>query len=152
LTAFQVVVKDQETGLRLVKTLNHERAGRVTFMPLDTLHVPRIEYPKEFGQDAVPLYKHIKFDPKFEPAVRQVGAAGGGQEEEGRRRAGGGGQEEGRRRRAGGGQGSRRRRAGGGQEEGRRRRRAGGGQEEEEGRRKEGSTRTRGLGWQGQGV
>ena len=69
-------MKDQSTGLDLVRALNRERAGRVTFMPLDTLHVPRVEYPKEFGQDAVPLYKHIKFDPQFESAVRQVGGGG----------------------------------------------------------------------------
>jgi structural maintenance of chromosome 3 (chondroitin sulfate proteoglycan 6) len=68
----QVVVQSDEVGLRLVRMLNQRGRGRVTFMPLNKLHLPDIAYPKQFGSDAVPLYKHLKTDQRFTRAVQQV--------------------------------------------------------------------------------
>jgi len=68
----QVVVQSDEVGLRLVRMLNQRDRGRVTFMPLNKLHLPDIAYPKQFGSDAVPLYKHLKTDQRFTRAVQQV--------------------------------------------------------------------------------
>ena len=31
-------------------------------MPLNRLHPPRIDYPKNWGSDALPLLDHIKYD------------------------------------------------------------------------------------------
>jgi structural maintenance of chromosome 3 (chondroitin sulfate proteoglycan 6) len=69
---FQVVVDTVDVGMQLVSALGQERRGRVTFMPLDRLRVPDLQYPSEHGSDAVPLTKHLKYDARYEPAVRQV--------------------------------------------------------------------------------
>ena len=31
-----------------------------------------MRYPDQYGKDVVPLLSKLKYDPKFEPAVRQV--------------------------------------------------------------------------------
>lgn len=36
------------------------------------LQTPDISYPTEFGSDAVPLIKKLKFDPAIHPAVQQI--------------------------------------------------------------------------------
>jgi structural maintenance of chromosome 3 (chondroitin sulfate proteoglycan 6) len=69
---FQVVVDSVDVGMQLVSALGQERRGRVTFMPLDRLRVPDLQYPTEFGSDAVPLTRHLKYDARFDLAVRQV--------------------------------------------------------------------------------
>ncbi len=33
---------------------------------------PNVRYPEQYGKEAIPLIKRLKFDPKFEPAVRQA--------------------------------------------------------------------------------
>jgi len=69
---FQVVVDSVDVGMQLVSALGQERRGRVTFMPLDRLRVPDLQYPTEHGSDAVPLTKHLRYDPRYDLAVRQV--------------------------------------------------------------------------------
>lgn len=59
-------------GLDLVRLLNKAGRGRVTFMPLNRLHVPDIPYPTQFKQDAVPLYKLLKCPDQYKKAVQQV--------------------------------------------------------------------------------
>lgn len=68
----QVVVDDDRVGLDLVKLLNKAGRGRVTFMPLNRLHVPDLAYPTQFKQDAVPLHKLLKCSDKYKKAVQQV--------------------------------------------------------------------------------
>ncbi len=36
---------------------------------------PKVNYPDQYGRDVMPLIKRLKYDPKFDPAVRQVGLA-----------------------------------------------------------------------------
>jgi structural maintenance of chromosome 3 (chondroitin sulfate proteoglycan 6) len=67
-----MVVDSHQVGMKLVGHLNQHKKGRVTFMPLDKLDVPQPTYPKQYGQDAVPLHKMLVYDPKFDKAVRQV--------------------------------------------------------------------------------
>eukprot|EP00878_Enallax_costatus_P007647 GHUV01008006.1.p1 GENE.GHUV01008006.1~~GHUV01008006.1.p1 ORF type:complete len:1195 (+),score=501.93 GHUV01008006.1:213-3797(+) len=69
---FQVVVDNEEVGLQLVRLLNKAGKGRVTFMPLNRLQVPDIAYPRQWGRDVEPLYKHLRTDEKYSKAVRQV--------------------------------------------------------------------------------
>jgi hypothetical protein len=47
-------------------------AGRVTFMPLNRLSPPPVQYPTEYGSDAVPLTKFVKAAPAYAAAVAQV--------------------------------------------------------------------------------
>lgn len=68
----QVVVEDDRVGLDLVRLLNKAGRGRVTFMPLNRLHVPDIAYPTQFKQDAVPLHKLLKCPDQYKKAVQQV--------------------------------------------------------------------------------
>eukprot|EP00879_Flechtneria_rotunda_P012761 GHRR01013325.1.p1 GENE.GHRR01013325.1~~GHRR01013325.1.p1 ORF type:complete len:1111 (+),score=537.85 GHRR01013325.1:324-3656(+) len=69
---FQVVVDTDEVGMQLVKLLQKAGRGRVTFMPLNRLRVPDVAYPKQFGRDAEPLYKHLRTEEKYIKAVQQV--------------------------------------------------------------------------------
>lgn len=64
---------DDCVGLDLVRLLNKAGRGRVTFMPLNRLNVPNINYPTQFKSDAVPLHKLLKCPKKYEKAVQQVG-------------------------------------------------------------------------------
>lgn len=68
---FHVVVDTDETATRIMKELNRERSGRVTFMPLNRLRPPRVDYPTEDDQ-AFPLISKISHEPTFAPAVQQV--------------------------------------------------------------------------------
>jgi len=67
----QVVVQTDEGRAAAGAYAEPAGQGRVTFMPLNKLHLPDIPYPKQFGSDAVPLYKHLKTDQRFTRAVQQ---------------------------------------------------------------------------------
>lgn len=72
---FHVVVEDDETASRLLEVMNREKSGRVTFMPLNRLSPPHIDYPEivEDGElQALPLVHQLKSDPRFIPALQQV--------------------------------------------------------------------------------
>ncbi|KAL6760778.1 RecF/RecN/SMC [Haematococcus lacustris] len=69
---FHVVVESDDVALRCSELLRRHKAGRVTFMPLNTLNPMHVQYPTDFGQDVVPLARKIRHDPKFEKAVLQV--------------------------------------------------------------------------------
>jgi structural maintenance of chromosome 3 (chondroitin sulfate proteoglycan 6) len=69
---FHVVVEDDTTALRLTSELSRGKCGRVSFMPLNRLKPAEVQYPEQYGSDVVPLLKRLKYDPKFEPAFRQV--------------------------------------------------------------------------------
>jgi structural maintenance of chromosome 3 (chondroitin sulfate proteoglycan 6) len=67
---FHYVVDTDETASKCMEILNRERAGRITFMPLNRLHPKAVNFPQ--AQDARPLTELIQFDHKYEKAVHQV--------------------------------------------------------------------------------
>ncbi|KAF9137987.1 Structural maintenance of chromosomes protein 3 [Mortierella sp. GBA39] len=67
---FHVVVDTDETASRALEALNKERAGRVTFMPLNRLNPQASTYPE--ANDAIPMIKKLNFDPKYSKAFEQV--------------------------------------------------------------------------------
>ncbi|KPI34472.1 Chromosome segregation protein sudA [Cyphellophora attinorum] len=67
---FHYVVDTDETASKCMEILNRERAGRITFMPLNRLHPKAVNFPQ--AQDARPLTELIQFDRKYEKAVNQV--------------------------------------------------------------------------------
>jgi structural maintenance of chromosome 3 (chondroitin sulfate proteoglycan 6) len=67
---FHYVVDNDDTATRVMEILNKERAGRVTFMPLNRLKPKVPKFPN--AQDARPLMSLIQFDEKYEKAVQQV--------------------------------------------------------------------------------
>ena len=67
---FHVVVDNDDTATKVLEILNKERAGRVTFMPLNRLKPKAPNFPS--AQDAIPLISRIQFDQRYERAVQQV--------------------------------------------------------------------------------
>ncbi|GAO50930.1 chromosome scaffold protein [Saitoella complicata NRRL Y-17804] len=68
---FHVVVDTDTTASRVLEVLNREKAGRLTFMPLNRLRNKPANYP-EGANDAIPMIKKLKFDEKYSQAFRQV--------------------------------------------------------------------------------
>lgn len=67
---FHVVVDNDETATRLMEAMATEKAGRVTFMPLNRLRTRPTVYPS--GADAIPMMSKLTFDPMFQKALEQV--------------------------------------------------------------------------------
>lgn len=67
---FHVVVDTDQTATRILEALNKEKAGRVTFMPLNRLNPTPVTYPE--ANDAIPMIRKLSFDPKFTKAIEQV--------------------------------------------------------------------------------
>lgn len=67
---FHYVVDTDETAEKLIKILQQERGGRVTFTPLNRIKVRETELPN--SSDAVPIIGKIKYDMKFDKAMQQV--------------------------------------------------------------------------------
>lgn len=67
---FHYVVEDDMIAEDLIKRLQKERGGRITFTPLNRIKVKPVEVPKT--SDAVHLIGRLKYDPKFEKAMQQV--------------------------------------------------------------------------------
>ncbi|ORZ05306.1 RecF/RecN/SMC [Lobosporangium transversale] len=67
---FYVVVDNEITATRVLEALNKEKAGRITFMPLSRLNPKSSTYPE--ANDAIPMIKKLKFDPKYTRAFEQV--------------------------------------------------------------------------------
>ncbi|KAL7753926.1 Structural maintenance of chromosomes protein 3 [Sorochytrium milnesiophthora] len=67
---FHVVVDNDDVASTLLQHLNRERAGRVTFMPLNRLHPKSPAYPD--SPNAIPMVRKIRGDDKFRPAFEQV--------------------------------------------------------------------------------
>ncbi|KAF9173849.1 Structural maintenance of chromosomes protein 3 [Mortierella sp. AD011] len=67
---FHVVVDTEVTATRVLEALNKEKAGRVTFMPLNRLNPKPSTYPE--ANDAFPMIKKLSFDPKYTKAFEQV--------------------------------------------------------------------------------
>ena len=69
---FNIVVDNDDIATRIVEILSREKLGRATFLPLNRIRPPDVNYPEHYGSDAVSMLKLLKFNPKFEPAMRQV--------------------------------------------------------------------------------
>lgn len=67
---FHVVVDTDETSTKIIRHLNSLRGGRVTFIPLNRVRAPHVNYPR--SRDVVSLLEKLNFSPEFRPAVAQV--------------------------------------------------------------------------------
>lgn len=67
---FHVVVDDDEISTVIIKHLNSSNGGRVTFIPLNRVKAPHVNYPQ--NSDAIPLLKKLKFSPNHYAAFSQV--------------------------------------------------------------------------------
>ena len=71
---FHVVVEKDEISTQIIRHLNSQKGGRVTFIPLNRVKFPHVTYPQ--SSDVIPLLKKLNFSPKFTPAFAQVGSSG----------------------------------------------------------------------------
>jgi structural maintenance of chromosome 3 (chondroitin sulfate proteoglycan 6) len=71
---FHILVDTERTATQVLKELTRRNAGRATFMPLDKLEPPHVEYPTDpdTADKVIPLIQKIRYDPLFEVAVKQV--------------------------------------------------------------------------------
>ena len=67
---FHYVVDNDGTATKVIEILQKERAGRITFIPLNRVSPRTANVPK--ANDAVPMMEKIAFDPKYEKAFQQV--------------------------------------------------------------------------------
>jgi len=67
---FHVVVDDDDVASKIIEYLNKDKAGRVTFLPLNRLRARNREYPD--SQDVFPMLSKIRHDEKVRPALDKV--------------------------------------------------------------------------------
>ncbi|XP_010521617.1 PREDICTED: structural maintenance of chromosomes protein 3 [Tarenaya hassleriana] len=67
---FHVVVENDDISTQIIRHLNSLKGGRVTFIPLNRVKAPHVNYPQ--SSDAIPLLKKLKFDSKFTSAFAQI--------------------------------------------------------------------------------
>ena len=67
---FHYVVDNDQTATKLLEMLHRDRAGRVTFMPLNRLKPKTANIPKT--NDAIPMIEKLQFDSLYEKAFQQV--------------------------------------------------------------------------------
>ena len=68
---FHVIVDTDATAARLMKRLEDERLGRVTFLPLNQLRNENVSYPE--SSDVTPLLRQcLRYDQKVHKAMHQV--------------------------------------------------------------------------------
>ena len=68
---FHVIVDTDNTAAKLMKRLEREKLGRVTFLPLNRLRFDRVDYPDT--QDCKPLLSTcVQYDAKVDRAMKHV--------------------------------------------------------------------------------
>ena len=67
---FHYVVDNDETATKVIEILQKEKAGRITFIPLNRVRPRNGNVPK--ANDAVPMIERVQFDPIYEKAFQQV--------------------------------------------------------------------------------
>lgn len=67
---FHYVVDNDVTATKIIEVLQKERAGRITFMPLNRIRPRTGNVPK--ANDAIPMVEKLQFDPLYEKAFQQV--------------------------------------------------------------------------------
>ncbi|XP_076907495.1 structural maintenance of chromosomes protein 3-like [Bidens hawaiensis] len=67
---FHVVVENDEISTQVIRHLNAEKGGRVTFIPLNRVKAPHVNYPR--SSDVIPLLKKLKYSSNYDQAFGQV--------------------------------------------------------------------------------
>lgn len=67
---FHFVVDTDETATKVLEILQNEKAGRVTFMPLNRLKSKRLNMPK--ASDTIAMIDKLQYDPTYEKAFVHV--------------------------------------------------------------------------------
>lgn len=65
-----MVVENDDKSTEIIKHLNRQKGGRVTFIPLNRVNAPRVTYPQ--SSDVIPLLKKLNFKHDYTPAFSQV--------------------------------------------------------------------------------
>lgn len=67
---FHYVVDTDETATTVLEILQKEKAGRVTFMPLNRLRSKPLNMPR--ASDTIPMIDKLQYDPSYERAFQHV--------------------------------------------------------------------------------
>ncbi|KAL8928758.1 MAG: hypothetical protein Q9208_001536 [Pyrenodesmia sp. 3 TL-2023] len=67
---FHYVVDTDDTATKVIEILQREKAGRITFMPLNRLRPKPANVPS--ATDALPMIEKLQFDQKYQKAFEQV--------------------------------------------------------------------------------
>ncbi|KAL3471937.1 RecF/RecN/SMC [Aspergillus californicus] len=67
---FHYVVDTDETATKVLESLQQEKAGRVTFMPLNRLRSKPLNMPK--ASDTIPMIEKLQYDRAYEKAFQHV--------------------------------------------------------------------------------
>ncbi|KAL1954558.1 hypothetical protein VTO42DRAFT_1069 [Malbranchea cinnamomea] len=67
---FHYVVDTDETATKVLEILQKEKAGRVTFMPLNRLKQKPVNLPR--ASDTIPMIEKLQFDTRYERAFQHV--------------------------------------------------------------------------------
>ncbi|CAG7981883.1 unnamed protein product [Penicillium olsonii] len=67
---FHYVVDTDETATTVLEILQKEKAGRVTFMPLNRLRTRPLDMPR--ASDTIPMIEKLQYDPAYERAFQHV--------------------------------------------------------------------------------
>ncbi|KAL4820307.1 chromosome segregation protein sudA [Aspergillus spinulosporus] len=67
---FHYVVDTDDTATKVLEILQHEKAGRVTFMPLNRLKTKPLNMPK--ASDTIPMIEKLQYDHAYEKAFQHV--------------------------------------------------------------------------------
>lgn len=67
---FHYVVDTDETATTVLEILQKEKAGRVTFMPLNRLRSKPLNMPR--ASDTIPMIDKLQYDPAYESAFQHV--------------------------------------------------------------------------------
>lgn len=65
-----MVVENDDKSTQIIRHLNSQKGGRVTFIPLNRVKAPHITYPQ--SSDVKPLLNRLEFNPDYTPAFSQV--------------------------------------------------------------------------------
>lgn len=65
-----MVVENDEISTQVIRHLNAEKGGRVTFIPLNRVKAPHVTYPR--SPDVIPLLKKLKYSSNYDQAFGQV--------------------------------------------------------------------------------
>ncbi|KAL8739511.1 MAG: hypothetical protein Q9190_007694 [Brigantiaea leucoxantha] len=67
---FHCVVDNDDTATKAIEILQKERAGRITFIPLNRIRPKQGNIPN--ANDAIPMVEKLQFNPMYEKAIQQV--------------------------------------------------------------------------------
>ncbi|KAK4482766.1 hypothetical protein RD792_009934 [Penstemon davidsonii] len=67
---FHVVVQNDDISTDIIRHLNAQKGGRVTFIPLNRVKAPQVTYPQ--SSDVIPLLKRLKFSREYTSAFAQI--------------------------------------------------------------------------------